>query len=70
MGEILIGAIDKFPAVECLNEHEFINLQHARILIETFREDYNQLSPHSSLDYLAPIEFAEKLRGPMGARGV
>ena len=26
---------------ECLNEHAFINLAHARELLEAFREDYN-----------------------------
>ena len=52
---------------ECLNEHEFINLPHARELIETFREDYNQLRPHSSLGDLTPAEFAAKVaRAPMG----
>ena len=53
---------------ECLNEHEFINLPHARELIETFREDYNQLRPHSSLGDLTPAEFAAQIaRAPMGA---
>jgi putative transposase len=53
---------------ECLNEHEFIDLRHARELIETFREDYNQHRPHSSLDGLTPSEFAAQIaRAPMGA---
>jgi putative transposase len=52
---------------ECLNENEFISLQHARELIETFREDYNQLRPHSSLGDLTPTEFAAIIaRAPMG----
>jgi len=55
---------------ECLNENEFINLHHARELIETFREDYNQLRPHSSLGDLTPAEFAAQIaRAPMGAPG-
>lgn len=53
---------------ECLNEHEFLNLCHARELIESFREDYNQHRPHSSLDGLTPSEFAVQIaRAPMGA---
>ena len=53
---------------ECLNEHEFINLHHARELIEAFRDDYNQLRPHSSLGDLTPVEFAAQIaRAPMGA---
>ena len=52
---------------ECLNENEFINLQHARELIETFREDYNHCRPHSSLGDLTPAAFAgQKIAGPHG----
>ena len=49
---------------ECLNEHEFINLQHARDLIETFREDCNQYRPHSSLGGLTPAEYAARQIAP------
>lgn len=53
---------------ECLNETEFINLTHARSIIEAFREDYNDNRPHSSLADLTPNEFAAKIaRAPMGA---
>lgn len=53
---------------ECLNETEFINLTHAREIIEAFREDYNDHRPHSSLADLTPSEFAAKIaRAPMGA---
>jgi putative transposase len=45
---------------ECLNEHEFINLPHARELLESFREDYNHQRPHSSLGGLTPAEFAAR----------
>lgn len=53
---------------ECLNEHEFINLHHARELLDAFRDDYNQTRPHSSLGDLTPAEFAaQAARAPMGA---
>lgn len=53
---------------ECLNETEFLNLSHARTIIEAFREDYNENRPHSSLGDLTPSEFAAKIaRAPMGA---
>ncbi len=53
---------------ECLNETEFLNLTHARNIIEAFREDYNDTRPHSSLADLTPSEFAAKIaRAPMGA---
>jgi putative transposase len=45
---------------ECLNEHWFINLGHARKLIEDWRIDYNQVRPHSSLGNLTPDEFIRK----------
>lgn len=45
---------------ECLNEHWFISLDHARKLIEDWRVDYNEVRPHSSLGYMTPDEFAEK----------
>jgi putative transposase len=43
---------------ECLNEHVFSSLAEARRLIETWRIDYNEVRPHSSLGYQTPEEFA------------
>ena len=43
---------------ECLNEHWFVDLAHARQEIEGWRCDYNQVRPHSALGYLTPAEFA------------
>ncbi len=51
---------------ECLNEHEFLNLEHARHEIETFREEYNDFRPHQSLDDLTPTEFAARRASPHG----
>lgn len=45
---------------ECLNEHWFISLEHARQVIEAWRVDYNTERPHSSLDYMTPDEFIQK----------
>jgi len=45
---------------ECLNEHWFINLGHARQIIEEWRVDYNEVRPHSSLGNLTPEEFIQK----------
>jgi putative transposase len=45
---------------ECLNEHVFASLAEARRIIEAWRIDYNTVRPHSSLDYLAPEEFAAR----------
>ena len=45
---------------ECLNEHLFDNLNHARRIIEAWRCDYNINRPHTSLRGLTPIEFATR----------
>lgn len=43
---------------ECLNEHWFLTLAHARQIIEEWRCDYNQRRPHSALGNLTPLEFS------------
>ncbi|WP_072133330.1 IS3 family transposase [Escherichia coli] len=43
---------------ECLNEHWFSDIVHARKIINDWRLDYNECRPHSSLNYLTPAEFA------------
>lgn len=47
---------------ECLNEHVFRNLAHARAVIAQWRTDYNECRPHSALDYQTPREFAARCR--------
>ena len=42
---------------ECLNVHQFLSLADARQKIETWRRDYNEARPHSSLGRLTPCEF-------------
>jgi putative transposase len=44
---------------ECLNEHWFISMRHAREMIETRRHKYNDKRPHSSPGYLTPNRFAD-----------
>ena len=46
---------------ECLNESVFHNIHHARSVIESWREHYNQERPHSSLGYLTPDEYRQQL---------
>jgi putative transposase len=43
---------------ECLNEHWFLSLPHARSVIEAWRIEYNTERPHSSLGNRTPEEFA------------
>ena len=44
--------------LEFLNAHWFTTLEDARREIETWRVDYNDVRPHSSLDEMPPAEFA------------
>lgn len=47
---------------ECLNMHVFTNGRHAQEIVEAWRNEYNELRPHSSLNYQAPAEFAAHWR--------
>jgi putative transposase len=42
---------------ECLNDNWFLSLKEARAVIESWRKDYNENRPHSSLGGLTPLEF-------------
>ncbi|UXC90619.1 MULTISPECIES: IS3 family transposase [unclassified Sphingobium] len=46
---------------ELLNETLFLSLDHARVVIAAWAEDYNQERPHSSLGYETPAAFAAEL---------
>lgn len=47
---------------ECLNEHYFDSLTEARQIIAQWRDDYNQVRPHSSLGRIPPAIFAVQER--------
>jgi len=46
---------------ECLNEHWFTSLVHARSVIETWRREYNEERPKRILGGLTPVEYARRL---------
>jgi putative transposase len=48
---------------ECLNANWFLSLEDARTKIEAWRRDYNEVRPHSALDWLTPSEYARQTRG-------
>jgi putative transposase len=52
---------------ECLNEHWFERVPHARQIIQDWRWDYNEVRPHSSLANRTPREFARAAAAPSGA---
>jgi putative transposase len=51
---------------ELLNETLFRSLPHARGKLEAWRQDYNEVRPHSSLGYLTPRDHALALSGEDG----
>jgi transposase InsO family protein len=46
---------------ECLNEHWFVSLAHARMVIEAWRREYNEERPKKSLAGLTPAQYAKHL---------
>jgi putative transposase len=48
---------------ECLNTNWFLSLNHARIVIEEWRRDYNEVRPHSSLKGATLKEYAVMTAG-------
>jgi len=65
---------------ECLNRELFGTLAEAQVIVESWRMEYNDLRPHSSLGYLSPSEyqrqnqtdggFAPPNPAPLAAAGV
>jgi putative transposase len=47
---------------ECLNQHWFTSLGHARTIVANWRQDYNEVRPHSFLGEMTPAEFAASCR--------
>ena len=40
-----------------MNREIFVNVKEAQIVIEAWREEYNERRPHSALGYLTPTEY-------------
>jgi putative transposase len=45
---------------ECLSLEWFRSRAEAKVIIEAWRRHYNEVRPHSSLDYLTPNEFVAR----------
>jgi putative transposase len=52
---------------ECLNEQWFQSLPQARECISEWRQDYNEVRPHSSLGRIPPAQFAQQQRSQSAA---
>jgi len=60
------GMIESFNGKlrdECLNMHWFKSLWEAQLLLENWRQQYNEMRPHSSLGNLAPRAYIAQLLG-------
>ena len=47
---------------ECLNEHWFVALLEAQVVIETWRREYNEERTHSTIGNMTPMEFIQNHR--------
>jgi transposase InsO family protein len=54
---------------ECLDQYLFANLAETREIVEHWRQEYNEYRPHSSLEYLTPMEFAAQHQPDAVANG-
>lgn len=52
---------------ECLNTELFHSIADARIKLEAWRKDYNEIRPHSSLNNLPPQVFAQNFEKKLSA---
>ncbi len=52
---------------ECLSLEWFRSRAEAKVVIEAWRQHYNEMRPHSSLGYLTPHAFAAKLKNEAAA---
>jgi putative transposase len=48
---------------ELLDREEFASLSQAKVLLEIWRQEYNEERPHGALGYMTPAAFAESCRG-------
>jgi len=46
---------------ECLNEHWFLNLDHARSILAIWQREYNEERPKKGLGGLTPSQYADQL---------
>lgn len=46
---------------ECLSREWFSSVKEAQVVIENWRKFYNTERPHSSLEYLTPMEFKSRM---------
>lgn len=55
---------------ECLAMEWFRNRLEAKVVIEEWRQHYNQVRPHSSLNYETPEAFSRKAKTILSTRAI
>ena len=55
---------------KCLNREQLWTLTEARVVIEDYRQEYNQGRPHSRLGYQSPRQFALQQRRSQSSVGL
>ena len=58
---LLFKSINGSIRDECFNTNWFMSIEDARSKLETWRRDYNEFRPHSSLDNMTPSDFVMSL---------
>lgn len=56
-----IESFNGSPRDECFNTNWFLSIEDAWSNLETWRRDYNEFRPHSSLGNMTPGDFARSL---------
>jgi len=54
-----IEAFNRSLRRECLSQHWFIDLDDAQRTLQTWKDEYNNVRPHSSLQDRTPVLFAD-----------
>jgi putative transposase len=55
---------------ECLNRHWFRTMQEEKLEVMQWQYQYNNVRPHSSLNYLPPVALAEKAKKFLPSRHI
>ncbi len=57
---VFVESLNSRFRLECLNQHWFRTLDEAKEIIEKWRYHYNSERPHSTLNYMKPVAFANR----------
>lgn len=55
---------------ELLNQHWWRSIAEARDAVDAYRQDFNEVRPHSALDHKTPSEFARRYTKTLNTQGL